>query len=84
MGLSENDRNVWKEANKGFASFKVGDKVLKGIQEKGRLNVNKMREKFKGPYVVKKVMSNGVSYLLEQLNNAECINENKGNVRVKT
>ena len=75
MGLSENDRNVWKEANKGFASFKVGDKVLKGIQEKGRLNVNKMREKFKGPYVVKKVMSNGVSYLLEQLNNAECINE---------
>ena len=75
VGLSENDRNVWREASKRFASFKVGDKVLKGVQEKGRLNVNKMREKFEGPYVVKKVMSNGVSYVLEQVNDGDCINE---------
>src|SRR5678816_3631754 len=65
LGLPEGDRDVWRKGSLKFASFKVGDKVLKEVIEKGRLNVSKMREKFEGPYVVKRVMSNGVSYVLE-------------------
>ena len=55
VGLSEDGRNVRRETSKRLGSFKV----LKGGQEKVRLNVNKMREKFEDPYVVKKVMSTG-------------------------
>ena len=72
MKLSESDRELWRRANEKFESFKVGEKVLKEVVEKGRLNVNKM-EKFEGPYLVKKVWSNGLSYLLE------CVDE-RGNV----
>ena len=32
MGWREDDRNVWREASKTFARFKVRDKVLKGVQ----------------------------------------------------
>ena len=35
VGLSENNRNVWREASKRFASFKVKDKVLKGVKRRG-------------------------------------------------
>ena len=34
-----------------------------------------MREKFEGSYVVKKVMSNGMSYVLEQVNNGDYLIE---------
>lgn len=51
MKLTEDDRDVWRKANERYKSFKVGDKVLKEVIEKGRLNVNKMRDKFVGPYV---------------------------------
>ena len=75
MKLSENDRELWRRANEKFESFKVGEKVLKEVIEKGRLNVNKMTEKFEGPYIVKKVWSNGLSYLLEYLDESGCVNE---------
>ena len=75
MKLSENDRDVWKRANERFESFEVGQKVLKEVIEKGRLNVNKLREKFEGPYVVRKVWSNGLSYLLEGKNDDGSVKE---------
>ena len=65
LRLNEDDHDVWKKANEWFESFEVGVKVLKDVIEKGRLNVNKMWEKFEGPYVVKKVWSNGLRYLLQ-------------------
>ena len=65
FSVNEGDRDVWRKANERFESFKVGDKVLKEVIEKGRLNVNKMREKFEGPYVVKKVGRTGLNYVLE-------------------
>ena len=75
LRLSENERELWRKANEKFESFKVGEKVLKEVIEKGRLNVNKMKEKFEGPYIVKKVWSNGLSYILERVDEEGSVNE---------
>ena len=75
LRLSENERELWRKANEKFESFKVGEKVLKEVITKGRLNVNKMKEKFEGPLIVKKVWSNGLSYLLECMDERGCISE---------
>ena len=46
---------MWKLGNERFKSFRVGDRVLKSRVEIGRLNVNKLKDKYEGPYVVKRV-----------------------------
>ncbi|XP_068215653.1 uncharacterized protein [Palaemon carinicauda] len=67
LGVSEDDRDVWRKANKRFESFKVGERVMKEVIEKGRMNVNKVRDKFEGPYDVLEVGSSGLSYVLGKL-----------------
>ena len=65
--LGQKEREMWKMGNEKFNSFEVGDKVLKSRVEVGRLNVNKFKDKYEGPYVVKQVWSNGVTYILESV-----------------
>ena len=71
ISLNEDEREVWKQANQRFDGYEVGDKVLKEIVEKGRLNVNKLCEKYEGPFRVKRVSVNGLSYVLEGVEGAE-------------
>ena len=63
--LSEGEQEYWRECTSRFRSFNVGDKVLKVRNEVGKLNVNKLNQKYNGPYVVKKKWSNELSYVLE-------------------
>ena len=60
---------TWKEGNPKFCPFKVGQKVLRKIHRIGNLLIGKLEDKYEGPYVVKKVQSNGLSYEIGDLKN---------------
>ena len=45
---------IWRAGNKKFRTYEVGEKVLKCVNEIGRLNMYKLKEKFEEPYVIKK------------------------------
>ena len=67
IALSEEDQKYWRACHERFKSFKVGDYVMKSKVEIGRLNINKLAEKFEGPYKVTQVWSNELSYVLEKI-----------------
>ena len=75
LNLGMNERELWRAGNRKFRTYEVGEKVLKCVNEIGRLNVYKLKEKFEGPYVIKKVRTNGVSYVLERLNDKGILEE---------
>ena len=52
----------WREGNPKFCSFKVGQKVVKKIHRIGTLLVHKLQDRYDGPFVVRKIHSNGLSY----------------------
>jgi len=52
----------WKEGHPNFAPFTVGQKVIKRIHKVGTLLRDKLLPKYEGPFVIKKVQSNGISY----------------------
>ena len=66
--LGESEREFWRESHERFRSFNLGEKVLKVKQEIGRLNVYKLSEKFEGPFTVVKVWENGLTYIIERMN----------------
>ena len=55
----------WQEGHKNFQSFRVGDRVVKKYVPKGRLNVDKLDDRFIGPFKIIKVNKNRVTYLLQ-------------------
>ncbi|XP_066978182.1 uncharacterized protein [Macrobrachium rosenbergii] len=61
LGLTEDDRGLWKRASERFESFGVGDRVL--------------REKFDGPYKILEVGPSGLSYVLGKLQLDGSVNE---------
>ena len=56
-----------KLGNERYHSFLIGYRVLKNRVEIGRLNVNKLKDKYEGPYVVKRIWTNGLIYVFEQV-----------------
>ena len=52
----------WREGNPRFCPFKVGQKVLKKVIRIGNLLIHKLQDKYEGPFVVKSVQSNEMSY----------------------
>ena len=49
--------------------FQSWSKVLRKIHRIGNLLIDKLEDKYEGPYVVKKVQSNGLSYEIGDLEN---------------
>ena len=66
MALPRKSSFVWKEGGPGFVPYKPGKKVLKRIELKGKQNVDKFNQKYKGPLMVKKVHPNRVTYEVEK------------------
>lgn len=64
MIVSTDEKLRWREGHRNFVSFRIGSKVLKKRVLKGRLNVNKLEDKYDGPFTVEKVNENKVTYLL--------------------
>ena len=58
-------REHWRVGNPRFASFKLGDLVLRRNELQGNSNINKFLPRFVGPYKIVKVNSLGVTYELE-------------------
>lgn len=52
----------WREGHPNFSPFKLGQLVLKKVNFKGRQLKDKLSIRYKGPYLVKTVHSNGLSY----------------------
>ena len=55
LRLGECECELWKHGSEKFQEFGVGEKVLKKRVKIGRLNKNKFRDKYEGPYEVVKV-----------------------------
>ena len=60
--LNSNVLDSWKEGHPNFCSFKVGQKVCKKIHRVGNLLSDKLNPRYAGPFIIKTVFSNGVSY----------------------
>ena len=59
----------WKEGNPNFCPFKIGQKVLRKVVRIGTLLIDKQKERYEGPFIVRKVQSNGMSYEIEEEGN---------------
>ena len=62
MLLDEQTVEHWREGHPNFEPFAVGQKVIKLISYIGNRTSTKMKPKYEGPYLVKKVQNNGLSY----------------------
>ena len=58
-------KEQWREGHPKFASFKVGDAVMVKETLQGHRVGNKFAKRFRGPYKIQAVNSNGVSYVIE-------------------
>lgn len=60
-------KDCWKEGHPDFVPFRVGQRVLKKIVYPAKLTVNKLKPLYEGPYLVKTVHENGVTYVVERV-----------------
>ena len=60
IGIEESE--TWREGHPNFKPFAVGQEVLKQIERMGNRASYKLMPKYNGPYTIKKVFSNGLSY----------------------
>ena len=65
--VSTEDRTCWKVGHPDYQPFKLGDLVIRKIPKIGNLAVNKLKAKYEGPFRVKEVNENGVTYKLISL-----------------
>ena len=63
--LPKSMTQYWHTGNPTFAGFKEGDDVLKRCHYVGNVTNDKLKQRYTGPFVVKKVRGNGVTYDLE-------------------
>lgn len=72
--LDANISSKWIEGNPNFAPFELGQLVLKAIERKGKLLVDKLKPKYDGPFKITKVQSNKVTYEIKRINSnmTEC------------
>ncbi len=60
---------TWRDGSPLFSPYKVNDLVLFKATFKGNLTTNKLQERYLGPFRIKLVNSNNVSYVIERLVN---------------
>ena len=63
--ISFDEVEYWREGNPSFASFHTGQSVLRKVVFQGNLVVDKLNDRFTGPYKVIRRNANGVTYLIE-------------------
>jgi hypothetical protein len=59
------DVEYWRTGNPSFVSFKLGQKVLRKVVFMGRNVIDKLADRYEGPYKVLKKNSNNVSYIIK-------------------
>ena len=64
--MSAHASEEWKAGHPRFSPFKVGQRVLRKVQQLGHLTRNKLVDKYEGPYDIRTVHDNGVSYEIQQ------------------
>ena len=64
-------KEEWSPGHPKFHPFKLGQLVLKKVVKQGNLVSNKLTPIFDGPYIIKTVHDNGVSYVLLDLDNSQ-------------
>jgi hypothetical protein len=57
-------QQYWKTGHNKYSPFEIGQEVLMKIPTKGNLTIDKLSVKYKGPFLVEKVNSNNVTYIL--------------------
>ena len=60
--ISQEIQKRWKDGNPKFEPFKKGDQVLIKLQKIGDMVQYKLTETFEGPYVIKRVFPNELTY----------------------
>jgi len=63
--LSSADTESWREGNPAFVPYKIGQKVLRKVVYQGRQLADKLRDRFEGPFVVRVINPNKVTYIVE-------------------
>ena len=71
--IDNETRETWREGHPNFAPFRVGQKVIKKIVKTGNRVEHKLSQKFDGPFVIKKVQQNGVTYEIGKENSSDSI-----------
>ena len=69
--VEPSQRKLWEEGHPQYTPFRKGQSVLRRIQRSGRLNVDKLKEKYSGPYVVVEIHINTVTYVLRDPHSGE-------------
>ena len=62
---------TWRAGNSKYASFQIGQKVLKKIEKLGNRVEDKLRPKYEGPFEITKVNPNKVTYEMMSLNRSD-------------
>ena len=62
--LPTSELDCWRDGNPSFKPYRVGQKVLRKVNFRGRLLPDKLAARYEGPYVVRAVNDNKVTYLL--------------------
>jgi hypothetical protein len=63
--LPSAETEYWREGNPSFVPFKLGQQVLRKVIFKGRQVVDKLAERFHGPYKIVFQQANRVTYRIE-------------------
>ncbi|XP_043208359.1 uncharacterized protein LOC122373963 [Amphibalanus amphitrite] len=69
--VSVERQSCWRPGNPSFAPFEVGQLVKRETQRPGNLLTGKFEQRFDGPFKVKSLNSNDVTYTLERDTGAE-------------
>ena len=75
-------KSQWKAGNPRFASYKIGDLVLRRVELKGNSNINKLMPRFCGPYKIMRVDSLGVTYELEDCETRAVIKSHHSKLKI--
>ena len=63
--VSVEQKKLWEEGHPQYTAYQPGQSVLRRIFRTGRLNVDKMKPKYEGPFSVVSINENNVTYILK-------------------
>ena len=69
------ESSYWKEGHPSFAPFKPGQKVLRRVRFTGNCVVDKLSDRYEGPFLVKEVNLNRVTYRVEHCKTGKEVRE---------
>ena len=61
-------RKVWKAGHPKFSPYRVGQTILRKIHRSGNRVEDKLKPKYDGPFIIKRVQSNEVTYEVTSIN----------------